>query len=341
MKKVLHTLSILLLLTGLNACQHKDLCYDHSDHAHKYHINVVADYRFDWEECYGGPDWKTVWPQDYMDYDLLRPTKPDGIRIINHNEQGLSDRHNVGPDGGVVTLYAGKNDVLFYNNDTEYIMFSNTDKVASTRATTRTRTRATYLGNQYANDNEETMTPPDMLFANFYDDLHVEKLEHPVDVPVTLQPLVFSYKVRYEFQEGLQYVSMARGALSGMARSVLLSNGTTSEEAATILYDCETTPYGVKAIVTSFGVPGYPNQNYPTRGEAETKHALNLELLLRNGSMITLEFDVTNQVQNQPHGGVIVVSGIVIEEDDGTQGSGAFDVEVNDWGPYEDIYLPL
>lgn len=343
MRKVFHTLSILLLLVSLQSCQHKDLCYDHSDHAHKYHINVVADYRFDWEENYGGPDWKSEWPSNYMPYDHqdLMPTKPDGIRIINHNDQGLTDKHNVGPDGGVVTLFKGYNDVLFYNNDTEYIMFSNTDKVASTRATTRTRTRATYMGNEYANANEQTMTPPDMLFANYYEGMHIEKLENPLDVPVTLQPLVFKYKVRYEFEKGLEYVSIARGALSGMARSVLLSNGTTSEEAATILYDCEVVDYGVRAIVTSFGVPGYPNQNYPTRGDVDAKHALNLELLLRNGALVIKEFDVTEQVQAQPHGGVIVVSGIVIEEDEGTQGSGAFDVEVDDWGPYEDIDLPL
>ena len=126
-----------------------------------------------------------------------------------------------------------------------------------------------------------------------------------------------------------------------MARSVLLYNGNTSEEAATILYDCEITDYGVRATVNSFGAPGYPHGNYPTRGEAENRHSLNLEVLMRNGSMITFDFDVTDQVQAQPHGGVIVVSGIKVKETDGTQGSGGFDVDVNDWGPYEDIDLPL
>ncbi len=340
MKKSLNILSLLLLVI-LPACEHKDLCYHHSDHAHKHHINVIADYRYDWEENYGGPDWSAEWPSHYMDYESLRPEKPSGIRIVNHNEQGLSDKHNIGPDGGVVTLYEGYNDVLFYNNDTEYIMFSNTDNVASTRATTRTRTRATYMGNEYANKNEVTMTPPDMLFANYYEDLLVEKLEIPTDVEVTLQPLVFTYKVRYEFSKGLEYVALARGALSGMARSVLLYNGNTSDEAATILYDCELTDYGARAIVTTFGVPGYPNKNYPTRGDETVKHGLNLEILMRNGSMVIKEFDVTDQVQAQPHGGVIVVSGIEVEHTEGTQGSGAFDVDVNDWGPYEDIPLPL
>jgi hypothetical protein len=57
--------------------------------------------------------------------------------------------------------------------------------------------------------------------------------------------------------------------------------------------------------------------------------------------MVEFNFDVTDQVNNQPHGGVIVVKDIVIEENQGTQGSGSFDVEVDDWGPYEDVPLPL
>ena len=97
--------------------------------------------------------------------------------------------------------------------------------------------------------------------------------------------------------------------------------------------------YGARAIVKSFGVPAFPNANYPTR--SQSKHALNLELLLTNGSIIDLYFDVSEQIHSQPHGGVIVVKDIVIKPEDGTNGSGAFDVDVNDWGPYEDIVLPL
>jgi hypothetical protein len=63
--------------------------------------------------------------------------------------------------------------------------------------------------------------------------------------------------------------------------------------------------------------------------------------MLRNGNLVQFDFDVTNQVVAQPHGGVIVVKGIEIKESDGMQGTGAFDVEVDDWGDYEDIELPL
>lgn len=338
MKRYL-TLFGILFAVVFTACEHKDLCLNHRDHAHKYHIRVVADYRYDWEECLGGPDWKTSWPDDYLPYDDLRPGTPSGIRVVNFNEAGDYNLHNIAANGGVVNLYEGKNHLLFYNNDTEYIVFSNFDNMATTRATTRVRTRASYTGNSYADDDEPTLTPPDMLYANYYDSYVAEKVVDPADVEVTLQPLVFTYKVRYEFKEGLKYVSMARGALSGMASSVLLVSGETSADAATLLYDCEVTDYGVRALVTSFGVPGYPHPNYPTRETG--KHALNLEILMKNGKTIVFEKDVTDQVKAQPHGGVIIFDEIVISEDEGKQGSGGFDVSVDGWKDYVDVPLPL
>lgn len=332
-------LVVLMLAVGITACEHKDLCIHHSEHAHRYHVNIIADYRYDWEECMGGINWQEEWPEHYIPYDDLRPDDPSGLRVVNYNKEGDYNIHNIKAEGGVIMLYEGLNDLLFYNNDTEYIIFSRTGNGVTTRATTRTRTRATYLGSEYANEGEPTMSAPDMLYANFFENYLAEKVIEPADIEVTLQPLVFTYKVRYEFKSGLKYVAMARGALSGMAKEVLLNTGETSEEPATILYDCDVTDYGVRALVNSFGAPAFPHPNYPTR--TENKHALNLEVVLRNGKMVTFDFDVTDQVKSQPHGGVIVVRDIEIDEEVAVEGSGAFDVEVDDWGPYEDVELPL
>ena len=55
--------------------------------------------------------------------------------------------------------------------------------------------------------------------------------------------------------------------------------------------------------------------------------------------MLTFDFDVTSQVAVQPYGGVIMVDGVAINESDGKPegGNGAFDVDVNPWGPSDDI----
>lgn len=338
MKRYL-TLFGILFAVVFTACEHKDLCLNHRDHAHKYHIKVVADYRYDWEECLGGTDWKTSWPENYLPYDDLRPGTPSGIRVVNFNESGDYNLHNISSTGGVINLYEGKNNLLFYNNDTEYIVFSSFDNMATTRATTRVRTRTYSEGNEPTDEDEPTLTPPDMLYANYYDGYVAEKVVDPTEVHVTLQPLVFTYKVRYEFKAGLQYVSMARGSLSGMAASVLLVSGETSEDAATLLYDCEMTDFGARALVNSFGVPAFPHPNYPTREGG--KNILVLEVLLRNNTRHTFELDVTDQVKKQPHGGVIVFKDIEITEEEGKQGSGGFEVSVDGWEDYVVIELPL
>ena len=339
MKRLISIFTLVLVLV-VTSCTHKELCFNHSDHAHRFHIRVIADYRLDWEE-YGYRDWSTLWPADYLDYESLRPKTPTGLRVVNYSPNGNYNMHNIQASGGTITLYEGENDILFYNNDTEYIVFSRQDDGtgATTRATTRTTTRATYSGNTFAEEGEKTVNAPDMLFANYHENYVSYKTLGPVDYPVTLQPLVFTYKIRYEFAEGLKYVASCRGALTGMARDVNMNTGETSEEGATILFDCDKTDFGARALVKSFGIPGYPHPNYPvTRG---AKHGLQLEVMLRNGKIVTFDFDVADQVNAQPHGGVIVVKDIVIKEEDGVQGSGSFDVEVDDWGEYEDIDLPL
>lgn len=333
---------MMMAVVALSSCIHKELCYHHNEHAHKYHVMIDPEYRLEWEEfCINGaPNWQENWPENYVEYDNLRPEKPAGLRVVNYPENGESKISNIDADGGVVYFSEGVHDILFYNNDTEYIVMAATERFATTRATTRTRTRATYSGNPFdtKDEDEETVNQPDMLYGNYYVGYEAKKLEQPDVIEITMHPLVFTYKIRFEFEYGLEYVVLARGVLSGMAKSVNMSSGDTSEETAAILFECEMKEYGPAAFVNSFGVPGYPNGNYT---KAENCHALNLEVRMKNGKYKSFDIDVTDQVEKQPHGGVIVVSGLRIEDEEGESGAGAFDVEVNDWGPYEDIEIPL
>ena len=337
-----HVIIILAIASLLSSCIHKELCYIHNEHAHKYHAYIVAEYRQEWEEheVKDFTNWKENWPELYVEYDGLRPGKPAGLRVVNYPVSGGSKISNIDTDGGLVYFSEGHHDILFYNNDTEYIVMASTEKFATTRATTRTRVRASYTGNPFAtkNDEEITVNPPDMLYGNYLVGYEAKRLPEPEVLEVTLHPLVFTYKIRFEFDKGIEYVALARGTLAGMAMSVNMSTGETSDDIATILYDCELKDYGVGALVNSFGVPGYPNGNYT---KADNIYAINLECRLKNGKTKKFDFDVTDQVEKQPHGGVIVISGLEISESEGATSGGAFDVVVDDWGDYEDIDLPL
>lgn len=341
MKKLSKILASAVMLTTLASCQHKELCYDHDPHALKYHVNVQATYEQEWQYTYGTAiDWEAAWPEYFpMTYDDLRPDIPAGLRVMAFDENNTQKMTNFPAEGGNLLLGEGNFSLLFYNNDTEYIVFDNMASYATARATTRSRSRNTYLGNSYSKaENENTVNAPDMLYGNYRDSFRPEKVVVAPDMPITMHPLVFTYVVKYEFEHGLKYVSLARGALAGMAESVFLNSGQTSEAIATILYDCTLEDYGAQAIVNSFGIPDYPNSNY---SRSENVYALNLEVRLKNGKIKNFDFDVTDQVAKQPHGGVIVVSGIHISDEEGLEGSSGFQVNVNDWGEYEDIIIPL
>lgn len=324
----------------LSSCEHKDLCFDHDEHALKYIANVQATYELEWEYTYDGTDWRASWPEAFdMSYESLKPHKPEGLRVVTYNNGLTPEIANRPPEGGEIWFRPGTHSLLFYNNDTEYIIFDDLDRYAYAKATTRSRSRATYAGNKYYSSPsraENTVNPPDILFAHYIATYTPPHTTDATPLPVTMRPLVFTYLVRYEFSKGLENVTLARGALAGMAEAVYLTSGRTSAEDATILYDCTLKSTGVQAEVRSFGIPDFPNDHY-TR--STRRYALNLEVMLKNGKILDFDFDVTDQVAAQPKGGVITVSGIEIPEEAlAGEGSG-FQVDVSDWGEWQDINL--
>lgn len=337
-------MSLLLLSVIITSCDHKELCFNHPEHATRYQTEVKADYELIWEMPEAdGYDWESNWPQSFgMSYRSLNPATPAGLCVNSYSENGQKSTRHLPPSGGIVEILPGMNSVLMYNDDTEFIIFDNLNNSVTAKASTRVRSRADYQGNRlnprYSTETEKTITAPDPLFGYYdpaYNQLPVVK---PVEVDVTLRPLVFGYLVRFEFEKGLEYVGVARGAMAGMAESVFLYDGHTGKEKATILYDCEITDGCVQAFVNTFGIPDFPNDSYSRAGDF---YGLTLEVKLRNGKMLQFDYDVSDQIAVQPHGGVVVVSGIVIDDDTGSQGGSGFDVDVDDWGEYEDVIIDM
>lgn len=347
MKRYLYLYMVALASLVATSCTHKELC----DDARLFHINAHITYRLDWEDT-NEIDWKSpgCWPADYIPYDNLRPNKSKGLASWNYKGGKPGFLNIIGTDGGIINLGSEYTNLLIYDSDPEFNDISYLEDGAIVRATTRTKTRASHTANKFANKDEECKKSPSPLFANYFENFYAEKLLDPADVYIELQPLVFTYYIRIPIKEGLENIRTYghTGDLSGMADGVNLLNGETLEKAVTILFDNQedygfdvvrVTDWGIEAIVRSYGLPGYPRVNYPTRGNP---NALGINIFTKAGKMQRFECDVTEQMLKQPHGGVINWSGddIIIEKEAGTEGSGAFDVEVEDW-EYKDIILPI
>lgn len=334
-------------------CRHRDFCYDHPDHAPRCIVELTADYQLEWELPYQGlTNWRADFPSGLdLTYDELLPKDPSGLRVLAYTpsrddaEEDV-DETNMPAHGGLLYLTPGTHSLLFYNNDTEYIKFEGLGSFANAIATTRSRSRVTYKGNTCYNAPEsraeETVAPPDQLFGTYMADYKAEALPYNAEMHVTLHPIVYTYVLVYNVAEGIDNVLMARGAMAGMARGVRLDNGHTTAEPVTVLYEDSKVLYQQSRIVAhvkTFGIPDFPNPDYVTRLDAG-RYALNLEVALKTGKMVNFDFDVTEQMQRQPQGGVIIVGDIKIPEQGDTDSS-AFDVNVEGWGEYQDIDIPL
>lgn len=326
-------------------CDHKELCFDHPDHALRFDTRFVARYNLQWELSDDGmPAWKDRWDAAAygMEYAALLPGQPEGLRVNTYSAGSTATTSaNIASGGGTVAMTPGMNSVLMYNNDTEAIVFDNLNASATAKASTRARSRAGYRGNPFytpEDGNEITVTPPDPLFGHYIAEYDQTAGTEAPTVDVTMQPLVYTYYIRYEFSHGAQYLNIARGALAGMAQSVYLYDGHTGPEQATFLFDATVEEWGVQAVVHTFGVPDYPN---PVYSRGEHNYGLNLEVRLRNGKVLDFNFDISSQMRHQPHGGVIVVKGLEISDKDGNADGSGFDVDVDDWGEFEDIIIQL
>lgn len=340
------------LIPLLTSCDHKELCFDHWDHAARHQVNFQAEWDLTWEYMHEGENWKENWHNyDFSrEYEDLLHEQGTGIRSQVYTDGHDNELQNHPAEGGIVHMTPGEHQILFYNNDTEYIVFNDIDLLANASATTRTRTRTTYHGNSKApagtRADEVTVNPPDALFAKYIESYTPEKaMEAPIE-NITLHPLVYRYFIRFHFKKGANKVAVARGALAGMAGSVFLTDGHTSSEPVTVLFDCET-PDGtndllVEAAVNTFGVPNLPSPPEYTRAPF---YGLTLEMRLKDGTMLEpIDFDITDEIIKQPRGGVIDITDdrLDIPDDIGNEGAqGAFGVAIDDWGEYQDVTFDL
>ena len=314
---------VLMLLLGAS-CNHKELCYDHDQHSERVEYKLELDFECEWEyNIDSNVEWEQQWKPEYgISYDDIRPKEPEGVRVHVFNEDNKVETvRNLTKQNSIIRFsQEGHYDMLFYNNDTEYIVFEGLESFNTASATTRGSSRS------------RVMNTPDMLFGAYVDSVYVEKSSQTDTMMVTLKPLVYTYLVRYEFAECADEITSAKGALDGVACRVNLGNGRTTPDVATISYDCTPGNFGVQALVRSFGIPDYPNPNY---SRSDSKYITYLEIRLKDGKTKTFKFDITDQMAKQPHGGVILIQDIKMND----AGGGGFDVGVQGWGEVVDVPL--
>lgn len=359
----------LLLTSIITGCQRKDLYL-----AQRGMLSIdvsVYDIQLD---LLWGTDWKTQW-QYLWDESLYGPigyTEPTGVRAnvyaINEASQRIKyTTRNLPKEGGQVSLTTNQAyDMVFFNNDTEYILFS-TDDSTYYYATTRGNTKASYT-RSYASYNQ-----PDQLFGTYLHDLYVTddpeayrvettpdgSLIYVFDVDASLTPYTYIYLCQVMLlnneDDAGKRINGAEGlTISGLAGGVDLFTRTTDSTHIVSITQDEikplqenrdlTLPNGTNveadifaARIMTWGLPGI-NPMEHTRTPILTKDSVHMAvgLKLRNGTVYPLQQNITEQMQQHPTGGVITLIIDAAEIPDSIIGEkpkpgGGFDASVDNW----------
>ena len=375
-KSHLHTLPLailmMLIISIASSCERKDLYL--AQHG-TLSIDVsVYDIRLD---LLWGMDWKTEW-QYFWDESLYGPvgySEPTGVRanvyILNEARQRARyTTRNFGNAGGRVSLTTSQTyDMMFYNNDTEYILFSTNDSNAYYHATTRSNMKTAYT-RAFAHYNQ-----PDQLFGAFLQDLYVSddpdvyELMYDEDgmpyyllnVKASLTPYTFIYLcqvilVNNEDADGKRVTACDGISFNGLAGGVDLFTRITdstnlvsiTQEEIQPMQEDRTLQLPDGSSVTgdifagrilTWGLPGIdPMATATSRTAVEPSVSVHagIGLTLRNGLTYPVERDITEQIKKRPGGGVITLIIDTSEIPDSIVGGkpqpgGGFDASVDDW----------
>ncbi|MDE6300138.1 MAG: DUF5119 domain-containing protein [Muribaculaceae bacterium] len=336
LSRILLSAFLVTVLSGVLTSCRDELCYNHYPS-----LGVALNWEYEWERDYGmhhSDNWDSS--VHGFEYGALRPGRPEWVNLIQYSADGERTETYLAEDETSLRVSQEEGQsMLLYNGDTEYLIFQDIASLTEARATPTKRSRSSIAGVIMQHPGLSTTNPPDLLYSAYIDNIPYVEGHNELHFPIKMQPLVFTYVIRYEFESGLKHVRQARGALGGMAESVYLRDSHTSDEATIILFDCEVTDYGCAAYVRSFGVPGFPDEYYGrgTTKASDRPYTLNLEVLLTNGSTMEFNFDVADQLLKQPKGGVITVKGLTIKEEENkpSESTGGFDVDLSGWNNIE------
>lgn len=308
MKKIFHAAAAAAVLAAATSCEHKELCYDHSD---AVDVEVV----FDW--C-NAPD---ASPESMSLY--LFPAGGEALRYE------FTDCR-----GGTIRVPVGGYEALCLNSDTENVTYRNAERRETFEVTTRTADLLSGLSvlgvlsdgvpRVDGTESERVILPPDMLWSDYAESVELKPTAGTPTVTLSPEMSICRYTVEIRNAANLKYVSGISGSLSSMAESLYPGVGcdATCKTGATIPFDAAVS--ADKSTVTgelfAFGCPS-----------ARKTHTLTVYAVLSDESKWYYTYDVTDQIHSAPdrrdvH---IVLDGLPLPKP--IVNGGGFQPDVDDW----------
>lgn len=260
-------------------------------------------------------------------------------------------------------ITVGEYDLLFHNNDSETLLFSNEEELGTIYGSTRVissglkasssvlTTMQKESGDTKADDiliEEPVTLMPDGLFVLYdqgesisgnLEDYEYIDGKYVLRIQGTMNPATYIhlFQIHLLNNEGRVIGSNGGGALTGLAAGVDLDTRVSSRTPVCVPADLyyDRTKQLMAARFVSFGIPGCnPYDEESLANAPEGKHFLVLNITYANGNWKNIRIDVTNAFRALPLGGLIDLTLDVNDfpPEEGTPGSGGgFDALIDEW----------
>lgn len=320
-------LSLLLMLTG---CSRRELLDE-------YPVSGV-EISIDWEG---------------VDEGLL-----EGVRVIFYpkNGEGKKVDRYLSVHGGEMKVPPGRYSVVAYNYNTDVVRIQGEESYETIEAYTGHCAGLGIAG------TEKMVWSPDSLYVLNIDELRIEKSEEVLHLDWKLESVVKKYSFAIEVK-GLEYVTSVAGSVVGLSDSYCLGKGYGVCNSQPIYIEVVKEGNKVMGRFTAFKLAKDVSTR-TTKANGENIHAKgNVKLILsfvRTDNTVQEEtIDVTEIIGTLEDAGIDETGKqepppeIELPPDDKIEvekpelppnpdgGGGGFDGEVDEWGPEDEVELPV
>ena len=284
---------LLGLLVGLSACEHKELCYDHT---HGADVRIL----FDWQ----------------LLADSLRPA---GMRLVCYPATGSSGWLFDFADlsGGVVHLPPTTYQVLCYNNDLEWVAVEDGAQAGQLLV---------FTSEAKAPDGTPACLTPDFLCGAKQNDVEVKDPELTGEQVIRLMPERLTSRYTYEVNglQGLERMADFRAELTGMIGELsITTEGVFAARIDTLLFGGQRVGSRLKGEFVTFGYQDDCPQDFKLYLKTQTGK---VHLLRQSVSDQLLSVPRVGMV-----GDVHLVLNFNFTLPTDSTASGGFDVSADDW----------
>jgi len=229
-------------------------------------------------------------------------------------------------NGGEILVPRGIYDVLIYSYNYESIIVNLTNSFTSSYATTSAITSNLIYKNGNSKDEQILNGTDSIFYIGKYEGINIERADNNYEIEITPKNIIKNYEIKIKVVNK-ESVSSVSGVLSGFSGSYLLGVQALENNSVSIYSEAYFSNDWLILPINTFGIVG-----------SCSNHTLTLKFTLLNGEKQTKSFDIKNNVNAIPNGGIIILdSTIVIPIVTG----GGIGGTVGNWGDEEGVEIVL